>query len=96
MATPGLKHPTFANEAEEAQWWFEHPDLLLENFERAEAEGTLGRGRAMQRALAADNAIQLGEEDAAKARAAAARKGVEYHDYLKTLIHEALEKEPAA
>jgi len=87
--------PKFANEAEEAQWWFEHPDFLLQKFERAEEEGTLGRGRAMGRALAAD-AILLDAEDASRARAAAERKGMQYQAYVKMLIHEALEKESAA
>jgi len=87
--------PKFASEAEESEWWFEHQDFLLQKFERAEAEGTLGRGRAIRRALAAD-AILLDEEDAARARDAAERKGMQYQAYVKMLIHEALEKESAA
>ncbi len=87
--------PKFASEAEEAQWWFEHQDFLLQKFERAEAEGILGRGRAMLRALGADT-ILLDEADAERARNAAERKGMQYQAYVKMLIHEALEKESAA
>jgi len=87
--------PKFATEAEEAQWWFDHEDFLLQKFERAEAEGTLGRGRAMRRAMEADT-ILLDAADAARARIAAERKGMQYQAYVKMLIHEALEKEPIA
>jgi len=88
--------PKFASEADEAKWWFEHQDLMLEDFQSAAAEGTLGRGTAMRRALEAEAVIQLDAEDARKAHAAAARKGISYQSYVKALIHEALEKEIAA
>lgn len=88
--------PKFANETEEAQWWFEHQDTLLDEFEQAAKAGTLGRGRALSRAQAADAIVQLDAEDATKAQAVAARKGMSYQAYVKMLVHEALEKEPAA
>jgi predicted DNA binding CopG/RHH family protein len=88
--------PKFASEAEEAAWWFEHQDELLEEFKDASAEGRLGMGTAMRRALAADSTIQLDAEDVSRARAVAERKGMQYQAYVKMLIHEALEKESAA
>jgi predicted DNA binding CopG/RHH family protein len=91
----GIAVPKFANESEEAQWWFEHQDVLLEEFKKAAAEGRLGRGTAMRRAMEASS-IQLDVDDASKARAVAARKGISYQAYVKSLIHEALEKESAA
>jgi len=91
-----MKIPKFANETEEADWWYEHRDLVIKEFERAEVEGRLGRGTAMKLALEREHSIQLDIEDAARARAAAKRKGMQYQAYVKMLIHEALEKESAA
>jgi hypothetical protein len=90
-----IKIPKFRTETEEADWWYENRDFVSAEFERAEAEGTLGRGRAMRRALAAD-AILLDEEDAVRAFVAARRRGMQYQAFVKMLIHEALEKESAA
>jgi hypothetical protein len=44
-----LKKKTFANEAEEAAWWESHEDELLEEFEKATAEGRLGVGTVAKR-----------------------------------------------
>jgi len=84
--------PKFANESEEADWWFAHQDQVLEEFELAAKEGRLGQGTAMRRALAAGAHVQLDPEDAAKAREAAAKHGVSYETYVKKLVHAALEK----
>jgi predicted DNA binding CopG/RHH family protein len=92
MAT-SLEIPKFANDTEEADWWYDNRHLVEEDFLKAAAEGRLGRGTAMRRALAAQSAVQLDREDAARAQAAANRRGMPYQDYLKMLIHEALEKE---
>jgi len=46
------KMPKFENEAEEAQWWFDHRDDLSDEFARRAAEGTLGEesvARALKR-----------------------------------------------
>jgi predicted DNA binding CopG/RHH family protein len=44
----------------------------------------------------ASSPIQLDLIDASRAQAVAARKGIPYQAYIKAIIHEALEKEPAA
>jgi hypothetical protein len=44
-----LKNKTFANEAEEASWWESHEDALLEDFEKATAEGRVGVGTVAKR-----------------------------------------------
>ncbi len=94
--------PKFENETQEADWWFDNRELLSQEFQKAAAEGRLGRGtlkRRMEEAQARKEAatpIQLGSEDASKAQTLAARKGVPYQTYIKTLIHEALERETAA
>jgi predicted DNA binding CopG/RHH family protein len=87
--------PKFANETEEAKWWFEHQDILLEQFKTAEAEGRLEVGLAKRRAEARipTTTIRLDPADIAKARRVAEKKGLKYQTYLKMLIHEALEKE---
>ena len=98
-----LKIPKFATEAEEAKWWFENQDKVLEEFKKAAKAGTLGRGGA--RRLFAERGIPFPEEktpptptttirlapdDLAKARVQAADRGLRYQTYLKMLIHEAL------
>jgi uncharacterized DUF497 family protein/predicted DNA binding CopG/RHH family protein len=94
-----LKLPKFANEAEEARWWFENQDLLAEEFHRAAANGTLKRGTAMRRALEfesgseAASTVKLDPSDISKARALAQKRGLDYQAYLQALIHEALERE---
>jgi len=85
--------PQFASEAEEADWWFTHQDQLLEEFELAAKEGRLGQGTAMRRSLAADAGVQLDPEDAAKARAFAAKRGMSYETYVKKLVHAALQND---
>jgi hypothetical protein len=44
-----LKSVTFANEAEEASWCESHEDALLDEFEKAGAEGRLGIGTVVAR-----------------------------------------------
>jgi hypothetical protein len=100
-----LKVPKFATEAEEAKWWFENQDKMLEEFKKAAKAGTLGRGGA--RRLFAERGIpfpeskatptpttiiRLDPDDIAKARVQAAERGLRYQTYLKMIIHEALRK----
>lgn len=103
-----MKVPIFATEAEEAKWWFDNQDIVLEEFKKAAKAGTLGRGGA--RRLFAENGIpfpepakapaptptttiRLDPEDIAKARVQAAARGLRYQTYLKMIIHEALRNE---
>jgi hypothetical protein len=96
-----LKLPKWANEAEEAKWWFENQDLVAAEFEKAAQEGRLKRG-GVRRLLAErglpvpppqplpSTTIRLDPEDIAKARVQAAERGLRYQTYLKMIIHEAL------
>lgn len=102
-----LKVPKFATEAEEAKWWFDNEDKVLEEFKKAAEAGTLGRGGI--RRLFAERGIPFPEEkaklttativrlddpdDIAKARKQAAERGLSYQSYLKTIVHEALVRE---
>jgi predicted DNA binding CopG/RHH family protein len=75
--------PDFATEAEEAKWWFEHQDELLEDFEQAAAEARLGN-------LPTIVHFRLDPEDLSMARAQAAQRGLKVEAYLEQLVHEAL------
>jgi hypothetical protein len=96
-----LKFPKFANEAEEAKWWFENDGKVAAEFEKAAKEGRLKRGGV--RRLFAERGIpfpepqpiptttiRLDPDDIAKARVQAAERGLRYQTYLKMIIHEAL------
>lgn len=85
-----LKRKIFRNEAEEAKWWDEHQDALAGEFEKAAANGTLGRGTAARKGATPTTTIRLDPEDVAKARTQAERHGLRYQTYLKMLIHQAL------
>jgi predicted DNA binding CopG/RHH family protein len=94
--------PKFENDDQEADWWFDNRELVSQEFQKAAAEGRLGRGTVVRRMAEAQtrkeasSPIQLDSIDASKAQAVAARKGIPYQTYIKAIIHEALEKEPAA
>jgi hypothetical protein len=105
-----FKLPKFANEDEEAKWWYENRELISDEFQKAAKEGRLGRGGA--RRLFAEKGIpfpepqsqpqplptttiRLDPEDIAKARVQAAERGLRYQTYLKMIIHEALRKAEA-
>jgi predicted DNA binding CopG/RHH family protein/uncharacterized DUF497 family protein len=82
--------PDFKSEAEEAKWWFDHQDELLEDFEQAAKEGRLGRGTAARLADTSTTTVGFDPEDIALAQEQASKKGLEYQTYLKMLVHEAL------
>jgi len=88
--------PKFANESEEARWWFENQDLIDDEFELAAKEGRLGHGTAVRRANAAALAVSLDPEDVARAQAQAERRGLEYQTYVKMVLHQALLQEEHA
>jgi predicted DNA binding CopG/RHH family protein len=91
MATEPITRPKFASEREEADWWAANPDYVLQRLQLAEAEGRLGHGTAAKRlGLTAATTIRLSQEDLAKAREQAEKKGLGYQTYIKMLLHEAL------
>jgi len=86
--------PKFADEADEAKWWFDHQDELLEDFKNAAAEGRLQRRiGARPNAAVPTTTIRLDPADIEMARTLAEKKGLKYQTYLKMVIHEALLKE---
>ena len=84
--------PDFKSEAEEAKWWFDNQDELLKDFEKAAAEGRLGRGTAARIGGIPTTTIRLDPDDIALARDQATERGLKYQTYLKMLLHEALQR----
>jgi predicted DNA binding CopG/RHH family protein len=78
-----IRTPRFRSEAEEAAWWDKNLDRILE-------EG-LDRLRSKQTLKAVT--MRLPEGDMALARTIAAKRGLHYQTYLKTIIHSALQTE---
>ena len=90
METEKRVLPDFKSEAEEAKWWFDNQDELLKDFEKAAAEGRLGRGTAARLGGIPTTTIRLDPGDIALAREQASQRGLKYQTYLKMLVHEAL------
>ena len=88
-----FKVPKFKNESEEARWWDSQGKSLTHEFEQAAAEGRIGRGTAKRKGTTPTTTIRLDQEDIARARAQAERKGLRYQTYLKMLLRETLLKE---
>jgi len=91
-----LKIPQFETEGDEARWWAENQGQLGSTFQRAAGEGRLGRGSVTRRGNTPTTTIRLDPEDIEKARMHAARRGMKYQTYLKSLIHQALGQEESA
>ncbi len=76
--------PEFRSEAEEAQWWDRHQDLI--------ADLLLKHGR--RGAVPTKNvSVRLPVTDLERARKLAEKRGVGYQTLIKTLLHEALKRE---
>ena len=92
-----LKIPTFRSEAAEARWWYEHREVLDRDFEVAEKAGTLKRltREELLKRLSASRviSIRLPEDDLVRLRRLAARNGLPFQTYMKSLLHQALERE---
>ena len=92
------KLPKFANEAEEARWWYDNRNALARDFVEAARQGKVKRLTlaALQKRLAESSSrvisIRIPEGDLEKARVQAAEAGLPYQTYLKSLLHQALEK----
>ncbi len=95
MATK-LIVPKFANDTEESEWWYAHREDVNEEIVEAFEQGRMKPSKLMQRGNTPTTTIRLDPADIAKARDVAGRKGLPYQTYLKSLIHEALERETAA
>ena len=91
--------PTFATEAEEADWWYKnrniHDKQLLAAVKSGEAqiltkEKLLARIAASKKRPAPVVALRIPAADLALARKQAEEKGLPYQTYIKSLLHETL------
>jgi predicted DNA binding CopG/RHH family protein len=89
--------PAFRSESAEAQWWYEHREVLDRDFEKAAKAGTLKKltREGLLKRLSASRviSIRLPEDDLARLRRLAAQNGLPYQTYMKSLLHRALERE---
>ena len=87
--------PAFASEVEEARWWDRNRDRLDQDFEKAARAGTLKRldKRTLAARIAASRtiSIRLAQADIALARKQAAKRGLPYQTYIKSILHQVLE-----
>ena len=91
--------PTFATEAEEAEWWYKnrnvHGKQLLAAVKRGEAQ-VLTKEKLTERIAASRKppapvvALRIPQADLALARKQAEEKGLPYQTYIKSLLHETL------
>jgi predicted DNA binding CopG/RHH family protein len=94
--------PPFENEAEEAQWWFDHRDEHDARLSRAISDGSAHRvvDVLLEHGLVLEGlrevAVPIKEEDAERARRQADVAGMDYHEYMGKLLHEALANSDAA
>ena len=91
--------PTFATEADEAEWWYQnrniHGKQMLSAVISGEAQvRTKAKPReriaASKKTAAPVVALRIPEADLALARKQAERKGLPYQTYIKSLLHETL------
>src|SRR6266536_1010477 len=86
------KMPRFKSEAEEAAWWDRNPAFIAGQFENAAKEGRILRGLPGHGATRSVT-IRLAVTDVETAQALAAKTGLPYQTYIKTVLHQALERE---
>ena len=91
--------PRFESEAQEAEWWYRQRGRTARWLEEAVAAGktttlrkVLERMRKRTPSGAAAS-IRIDPADAARARSLAARRGLRYQTYLKSLLRQALDRE---
>ena len=94
--------PNFANEKQEADWWYENREQLDREFIEAAGRGevkVLTRERLLERLEASKKpssqlvSIHLPNADVKCARKQAERRGLPYQAYIESLLHEALQRE---
>ncbi len=85
--------PHFENEADEVAWWEKNRGQVSRDFVEAVDNGeaqTLTRERLAARFADRPVTIRLPEADIELARDQAARKGLPYQTYIRSLLHETL------
>jgi predicted DNA binding CopG/RHH family protein len=94
-AAKTTKVPKFKSEAEEAEWWDRNPGFVADQFEKAAKESRIVRGlpgRGATRSVT----IRLAMKDLETAQVLATKMGLPYQTYIKTVLHQALERKRKA
>ena len=91
--------PTFATEAEEAEWWFKnrniHGKQLLATVKSGEVQ-VLTKDKLLERLAVSRKtpapvvALRIPQADLELSRKQAGEKGLPYQTYIKSLLHETL------
>ncbi len=84
--------PAFKSEKEEAEWWDAHPEVVTALFLKAKKEGKIKR-LPVVRGATRSTTIRLPLADIETAQEIAEKRGLPYQTYLKTLLHQALERD---
>jgi predicted DNA binding CopG/RHH family protein len=79
-----IDQPDFLSEAEEAEWWDRHQDLIADLLLKHGRRGAVPTKSV---------SVRLPVTDIERARTLAEKRGVGYQTIIKTLLHEALKKE---
>jgi predicted DNA binding CopG/RHH family protein len=79
--------PRFLSEAEEAEWWDQHQELIADLLVKHGRRGAVPTKNI---------SVRLPVTDLERARKIAERRGVGYQVVIKTLLHEALKRESGA
>jgi predicted DNA binding CopG/RHH family protein len=87
------KLPAFANEDEEAKWWYDNREQHAEEFLQAAREGRVTRGAMIRRGLVRTPSVMIPSNDMEDAKMLAEKKGVAPETYIQHLVHEALQRE---
>jgi predicted DNA binding CopG/RHH family protein len=85
--------PAFKSETEEAQWWFDNREARGEEFAQAIRDGSAGRNTLAARVAASLATVRLDDDDVETAWNLAAKRGLDYQQYVKQVLHEALQRE---
>jgi len=96
-----IKVPKFANETEEADWWYDNRERHAEEFAAAFQEGRVRHGSGIVRYLAQLQKAETllpNREDAVRLTKLAFKKGMDVEAYMQELVHRAImqELDPAA
>ena len=76
--------PSFRSEAEEAEWWDRHQELIADLLLKHGRRGTVPTKNV---------SVRLPVTDIERSRKLAQKRGVGYQTLIKTLLHEALKRE---
>ena len=95
--------PAFSTEAQEAAWWYKNRKKLDKELIAAARAGELKMldrktllARAARSKASKVISIRLPETDLELARLQAARRGLPYQTYIKSLLHQVLEQQAKA